>query len=104
MKTYPKSVSEQFPLGVDFEGRLPDGVSLASATATAIDLTDDSNATELILDDDQALIVGNEARVFVLGGIDLHDYEITVLGFGDDSPPTKLREQFIVSVDNKPRA
>ena len=79
---------------------IPSGLSIASGTVSAIDLTAaNADATTTVLDSTTLTIVGSEARAFVKAGTNLHRYKITmVLLLTPGVPTPTIEEDFIMIV------
>lgn len=77
MACFKKQPAEMYPIGIDFTGKLPSGATLASATVSALSMSDGSNQTGTVLQSSTATIVGTQALIRVLGGTHGIQYQIT---------------------------
>ena len=77
--TLTKQPSENYPLALQYYGNLPVGTSLSSAALSAIDLLDDSDATNIVLASPTGTISGTQVLFRVQGGATGKNYKITCL-------------------------
>lgn len=91
-----KQPSENKPLAIDFTGKLPAGLSLASGTVSAIRL-DTGAADNSILASTTMTISGAKASFRYLGGVSGVDYKITALVTLSDTV-TVLEEDVLLRV------
>jgi hypothetical protein len=73
-----KQPSEKYPIAFEFYGRLPFNTTLVSGVITARNLTDDLDATSVILQSTVVIISGTQVRVGVQGGTHGKTYVITL--------------------------
>jgi hypothetical protein len=94
-----KLSSERWGVGFDFTGKLPTGASISSGTATATDLSDNSDVSATLLVSTTASISGNVATVRLQSGTKGRKYLVlltVVLSTG--APADTLTESLVVSV------
>ena len=92
-----KQPSEIFTFDVSFDGELPSSTSLETASVTAIDLTDGSDASEDVLQDTNGVVIGSSViLVGVKGGEHGKDYKITIKA--PLSPSGLVEQDFILEV------
>lgn len=74
-----KKPGEKFSFAFDFKGKLPIGrnVYLVSAALSAVDASDNSDASSAVLQSATGTVVGLEVWVPVKGGTNAKDYTIT---------------------------
>jgi hypothetical protein len=83
---FTKQSAEKFFLGVDFTEAIADGDSLASCVVSAIDLTDGSDASAIVLDAATNVVIANSEGVMAIGeemvmaGTNNKNYKITFTG------------------------
>src|SRR4051812_28637081 len=76
VQIFEKASYEKLPRTVAYEDRMPDGVTLVSATVSATNLY--SGATDnTVLSSTTATIAGTDASVFVLDGTSGYRYVVT---------------------------
>jgi hypothetical protein len=99
LQTVTKQVSEQFVVGVEFFNRLPpNNPSISSATASAIKVSDSSDATATVLQSTTCTISGTQVRCGVKGGANGIQYKITLsVTLSDNSI---LEEDFYLQITN----
>ena len=98
MATINKQVAEQITYAFEFKDKLPTGASLASGTLSAIDVSDNSDQSTVVLDSTTATISGTQARFRAKAGTDGSKYKITLVATLDNND--KLEEDVILSVGN----
>src|SRR4051794_7148094 len=81
MKSFTKQPSERFAFALEFLSRLPpvDGISISSAALSAIDTSNNSDTTAVVLQSTSGLVNGSQVLVPVMAGADAKVYKITVL-------------------------
>lgn len=94
--TPPKQPAEKRSVYVDYTGRLPEGVSLTAVTASAIDLTDNSDVTSALLTNASGTIDDATAIFQLKAGVDGRDYQVTFRA--DLSNGDKFEEDLLVEV------
>ena len=99
MYSLVKQSSESSPAAFDFKDRLPSGMSVVSATVSAIDTADGSDATSLVLQSPTASISGTRAGFIVQNGTSGKTYKITMLAMISGAG-TLLEEQLLLIVDD----
>ena len=91
-----KQPVENKPLAIEFKGKLPTGLSLASGTVSALRL-DTAVIDNTILASTTLTIVGTQALLRYLGGTSGVDYKITALVTLSDTL-TVLEENLLLHV------
>ena len=76
LESFDKQPGENFPFAVEFSGRLPAGLSLATGTVAAYDNSTGAPANS-VLNSLTATIVGTQAIARVKAGTDGVTYKIT---------------------------
>lgn len=74
-----KQPNEQYPIAVEYSGKLPATTDLSSGTWSAIDTSTGADATATVLVSSSATISGTQARGVVKGGISGKTYKLTLL-------------------------
>lgn len=101
MNKYVKQPSEAYYISIDFSNKLPSGATLATGTATGVDLvtqlTDDT-----ILSSTTGQISGSTLSVKVIGGSHGKTYLVRVAAILSDS--SVLNEQVLVHVVDSQKA
>lgn len=98
METVTKQPAEQFPVAVEFFGKLPpQGQTISTATATAIKVSDSSDATSTVIQSGSIVISGTQVQFGVKGGVTATDYKVTVTATLSDN--SILEEDFLLDVD-----
>ncbi len=76
-----KQPSEEFPIGVDFAKDLTASETISTAVVTAIDLSDDSDASSIVLDGSAQIQDGDQTSSKIVqkikAGTDGERYKIT---------------------------
>lgn len=75
--TFTKQPAEQYPIAFDYFEKLPAGTELSSGIASAVDTSDDSDASNTVLQSTIATISGTQARIGVQAGTSGKTYQIT---------------------------
>lgn len=85
--TFQKQVGESYNVEIDYTGRLPSGLTIASGTVSAIDMATQTDKSSLVLASTTATILGGlKAQAGVMSGIDKTDYRIEfILTLSDGS-------------------
>lgn len=84
LQTFSKQPSERYKIAIEWSGKLPSGASLDSGSVSAVDTSDDSDATSTVLASSTAEISGTQSRATVRAGTDGKTYKITFLVTLDD--------------------
>lgn len=84
LQTFSKQPSERYKIAIEWSNKLPSGASLDSGSVSAVDTTDDSDATSVVLASSTAEISGTQSRAIVRAGTDGTTYKITFLVTLDD--------------------
>ena len=92
-----KTTAQKFNYGMDFIDQLPGGVSLASCTVSAYDITADV-VDNTILTSLTATVSGTIATAGIKDGTPGHDYKVIFKGTGADAFGTKTEEGFLLRV------
>lgn len=94
-----KTVNEQYPLDLTYNN-IPTGLAIASATATAIDLSDaGSDATTIILTSGTLVVRQNTIQLLLQGGDVAHRYQITlIILLTPGIPTTTIQDDLILLV------
>lgn len=92
--TISKQPSESFVIPVEYYGKLPQGTTLASATASAV-INGTSTSAPVV---GAVVVSGTQVLVRVTGGSDGVTYKITVLATLSDGFP--LEDDFLLAVAN----
>lgn len=95
-----KTPTEQWPVEVDFNNKLPEGLSITSGTVTAVDIADNTDQTSAILLSGTCSVTGTKVGFAVKAGIDKHRYKVTMLVTLSDGS-SKLEETITVNVDTE---
>ncbi len=77
MPSFIKQPAEQYPIGIDFTGKLPTGATPSSAVLSAIDLADGSSQSLVVLETTTGTISGLQVLGRVRSGTEGHTYKIT---------------------------
>ena len=86
METFDKQPSEDYPIDLDWTGRLPPGKTLSSVAASAKRTDTGADATTLVLGSASPTVSGAKAAVRVKSGTHGIDYQITLKStFSDGS-------------------
>ena len=85
-----KQPSEVMTRSIDFSGRLADGVTLSSATATVIDMLDNSDVSASLLASTTGTVSSPNASFTFQNGVDGRKYKVSVLGTLDNSDVTEV--------------
>lgn len=103
MIQFTKTIDEEYTIALDCTSLVPDGMSIESATASAIDITNlDSDATAIVLESATPVvsIQGTNVLLWVQAGTANHKYEIDVeLSFTPGSPTPFLDTSIIMNVE-----
>lgn len=78
-RDFIKQPNEERVRGPDFTGKLSSGVTVASATVSARKLSDDSDASDDVLDSTTAATTDTTALATCIGGTAGEQYKITFL-------------------------
>ena len=88
---------ERMPLAVDYAEKLPDSASVASATASAIDQADQSDATSTVIG--AVDVNGDQVVIDLIGTTDGKNYLVTVATtLTTETPAYVLRDVFQMRV------
>ena len=95
---FPKQPYEEFPIAINYKGKLPFGAQLVSGTVSALDLSNNSDASTIVLGSTTATIDTAEslAKVIVRQGTDGKRYKITFRVVLSDT--SKLEDEVIMEV------
>lgn len=77
MMSFTKKSAESYPISIDYFEKLPRDSALVSATLSAVDTSDNSDATATVLPLTTATINGDLATFTVQAGTSGHKYKIT---------------------------
>lgn len=93
-----KQPREQYAVAIDFEDRLPTGVSLSTCTVSAINLTT-GQADTSVYHSSSGTISGTQAIGFLKAGTSGQKYQVTYLVTCGDSPATTFEEEILLEVE-----
>jgi len=75
MNIFSKQPAETYTIAVDFAGKLPTGATLSTGTVALFDPAG-TDLTGTMLSSGTATVVGDEARIKVIGGTHGVDYRV----------------------------
>lgn len=93
-----KQPIEQFGLGVEYAGGLPDGSALSSAVISAIDQSDGSDQDAVVLVSTTGVVSGTQVTFRVKGGVDGHTYTISITAILSTGPGDTLQSEIYLKV------
>ena len=96
--TFTKQSTETYIIAFEYFGKMPFRATLVSATVSAIDISDDSDASSIVLSSETATIVKAQARVRVKAGTSGKSYKITSAATLSDG--SVLEDEAIMEVEN----
>lgn len=73
-----KQPAEFYPITFEYMNKLPQKTDLVSGTISARNLTDNVDATNVVLDSTSATILGTQAKVKLKAGTNGKRYQITI--------------------------
>lgn len=79
IQTFSKQPSEKYKIAIEWNGKLPSGGTLSSCDVSAVDNSDQSDATGTVLVSPTGEISGTQSRAVVQAGTDGKTYKITFL-------------------------
>jgi len=96
METFTKQPSEDYPIDLEWQGRLPPGKTLSSVAASAKRTDTGADATATVLGSSTPPVTGTKALVRVKAGTTGLDYQITLKStFSDGSV---LEDEWLMQV------
>jgi hypothetical protein len=96
---FEKQPSEQYPIAIDFEDRLPSGLSLISGQISAMDLYSGVDKSSEVLQSGIAVISGTLAIISIKAGANGNSYKISLQATLSDG--SILEEDLIMKVLEK---
>lgn len=99
MFRFDKQPSERLTLALEWSEKIPTGVSVVSATLSAIRTDTSADATSTVLSSSTGVISGTQVKMTVLAGTSGVDYKITILTTFSDG--TILEEDWTMAVTSK---
>lgn len=77
--TFEKQPNEQYPIAIEYSGKLPTGTNISSGVWSAIDTSTGADASATVLVDTEATISGTQSRCVVKSGVSGKTYKLTCL-------------------------
>lgn len=77
LPSFTKQPAETFPIGFEYYGLTPFGATPVSAVISAWNETDDTDASDVVLESTTGLVVGTMVRAGVTQGTSGKTYKIT---------------------------
>ena len=96
--TFTKHPSETYPVGIDYTGKVPTGASLSSGVWSALALSDNSDASAIVLQSTTAVVSGQVAKCRVQSGTDGITYKLGLTATFDTGDV--LHDNLFMAIDD----